>query len=117
MAITYTWEVTSINTRNENDFENAIVQTHWKKIGTDEEGNTGYFSGATPFTTEGMDPDNFVPFSELTEETVLGWIQAVVVDSYEEHVNGRILEAINDAKNPINQNTALPWAPVSGSGE
>lgn len=117
MVITYTWKVTEVNTRNENDFENAIVQTRWEKIGTDEDGNTGTFSGATPFTTEGMDPDNFVPFNELTEETVLGWIQGIVVGSYEEHVNGRILEGINSTKNPINTSVTLPWASVSGSGE
>ena len=43
---------------------------------------------------------------------VLNWIQAVVVDDYEQHVNGQILKQINTMKNPISE-TPLPWAPVS----
>ena len=61
MAITYTWEVTSLKVKDVSDTKaNAVVQTYWKKIGTDENGNTGTFSGATPFT---VDPtDNSGPF-------------------------------------------------------
>jgi hypothetical protein len=115
MAITYTWEVTSIKTRNVNDFTNAIVQTYWKKIGTDENGNTGTFSGATPFDADTIDPDNFTAFDQLTEEMVLGWIQAVVVGSYEEHVNAQIKKQIDEQASPISE-TDRPWA-VSETSE
>lgn len=108
MAITYTWKLTSINTKNENDFDKAIVQTRWEKIGTDEEGNVGVFPGATPFTTEGMDPANFVPFDQLTEEIILGWIKRV---SDQPHVDQRILEQIEAKKNTIQEDVKFPWLP------
>ena len=44
MAITYTWEVTGIKTRNTENFANAVVQTYWQKIGTDSDGNTAHFA-------------------------------------------------------------------------
>ena len=51
MAVTYTWKVTSLKVKDvSEDRTNAIVQTYWTKTGTDEDGNQGVFSGATPFT-------------------------------------------------------------------
>jgi len=113
MAITYTWKVTSIKTKTEGANQNAVVQTYWTKTGTDENNNTGTFSGATPFTTLNM-PEGytFVPFSELTEETVLTWIKAVVVGGYEEHVNQQIQKQIDEKINPVTE-SQMPWAPVT----
>ena len=115
MAVTYTWEVTSLKTKNETlgdgvVLPNAICQTYWKKIGTDEDGNEGTFSGATPFSGENLTEENFQQFDVLTEEIVLGWIQAIVVDGYEEHVNGQIQKQIDEQVTPITE-TSMPWAP------
>jgi hypothetical protein len=115
MAVTYTWEVTSLKTKNETlgdgvVLPNAICQTYWKKIGTDEDGNEGSFSGATPFSADNLTEENFQQFDVLTEEIVLGWIQAIVVDGYEEHVNGQIQKQIDEQVTPITE-TAMPWAP------
>lgn len=112
MAITYTWAVTSLKTRTEGSNENAVVQTYWTKTGTDEAGNTGTFSGATPFTTTTMpEGSTFVPLADLTEATVLGWIQDVVVGGYENHVNGVIANQIAEKTTPITD-TPMPWAPA-----
>lgn len=112
MTITYTWAVTSLKTRTEGSNENAVVQTYWKKTGTDSAGNTGEFSGATPFTTTTMpEGSTFVPLAELTEAMVLGWIQGAVIGSYEEHVNAQIAKQIAEKATPITE-TPMPWAPV-----
>ena len=120
MAVTYTWEVTSLKTKNETlgdgvVLPNAICQTYWKKIGTDEDGNEGTFSGATPFSAANLTEDNFQQFDVLTEEIVLGWIQAIVVDGYEEHVNGQIQKQIDEQVTPITE-TSMPWAPEETEG-
>ena len=110
MAVTYRWEVTGIKTTTLNNTPNVVVQTYWKKIGKDEKGNEGTFSGATPFSAESMPAGTtFVPFEQLTETEVLTWIKAVVVDSYEEHVNAQIQKQIDESKNPVVEAT-LPWA-------
>lgn len=109
MAITYTWKVTSVKTKTEGDNVDAVVQTYWTKTGTDEDGNTGVFSGATPFTSVNVPEGEFVAFEDLTEEVVLNWIKAVVVDSYEQHVNEQIAKQIDAKKNPVEEKS-LPWA-------
>lgn len=110
MALTYTWLVTSLKVKNVSEQkQDAIVQTYWKKIGTDENGNQGTFSGATPFTVDPSDDSGpFIPFEELSEEDVLNWIKSVVVGSYEEHVNGAIQKEIDDKINPTVEKN-VPW--------
>lgn len=107
----YTWEITSIKRKDTQDLNNIIVQTYWRKTGTDDDGNSASFSGATPFDLSTVDPDNFVAYEDLTEEIVLSWIQSVVVDSYEEHVNQKIAEQIESIVNPVVEETTFPWSP------
>jgi hypothetical protein len=106
MAITYTWEITELQTLNTPDLPEVVVQTRWKKIGTDENGVSAHFPGATPFSPSTVTPGTFVPFNELTEAIVLGWIQSVVIGSYETHVNEQIAKGI--AAKAV-QTPPLPW--------
>jgi hypothetical protein len=114
MSTTYSWKITSIKKVDTPNLPGVIFQTHWKKIGTDSDGNTGEFNGATPFDPKTVDPENFTAFENLTEEQVLGWIQAVVVGDYERHVNSRIAEQIEAKRNPSEEvsDGALPWQPI-----
>lgn len=112
MAITYTWKITSVKTKDYNGTPDVIVQTYWEKIGTDENGNTGRFSGATPFTSTNVPNGNFVPFDQLTEEVVLSWIKSVVVGDYERHVNEQIAKQL-DTNIPVEK--PLPWVASSNT--
>jgi hypothetical protein len=86
-----------------------VVQTYWNKIGTDENGITGMFAGATPFDPNPDQPD-FIPYDQLTQEIVLGWIQPVVTGDYETHVNDVIAAQIAAKINPVTE-PPLPWEP------
>jgi len=108
----YTWQLTSLKRKNTSELNNVVVQTYWKKIGTDENGNTGEFSGATPFDLSTVDPTSFTSYEDLTEEAVLGWIQSVVVGDYERHVNEKIAEQIEAIVSPVVSVTGgFPWQP------
>lgn len=108
------WKVTGIKTKNETNGDgivlpNAICQTYWTASYTDSDGNTGTFSGATPFSAANLSEDDFQLLDTLTEEIVLGWIKDIVVDGYLEHVTGMIQRQIDQLA--ITE-TAMPWAPV-----
>lgn len=111
MSITYTWKIVELKVKDHEDLENVVVQTHWEKIGTDENDNTGTFKGATPLSLENVNFENFIPFEQLTESQVLQWIQNIVSSNstYEEHINSCILKEIFLKNNPIVEKT-LPWA-------
>jgi hypothetical protein len=113
----YTWKLKSLKRKDSSELKNIIVQTYWEKIGTDENGNTGTFSGATPFDLSTVDPNNFVKYEDLTEEIVLGWIQSFVIGLYEDHVNKEIANQIDEKKNPtVEVSSEFPWQPKGLQG-
>lgn len=111
--LTYTWKITSVKKTSTESLSDVIVQTYWTLTGEDADGNTGTFSGATPFTAENVNSENFTPFSDLTEETVIGWLKDIVVDGYWDHVNEHIMREIKEKKFVVEEvnSSDLPWAP------
>ncbi len=108
----YTWQLTSLKRKDTPDLKNIVVQTYWKKTGTDKNGNEGSFSGATPFDLSSVDPTKFTSYKDLTEEMVLGWIKSVVVGDYERHVNEQIENQIENTVSPTTSVTGgFPWQP------
>ena len=93
MAIIYEWNVTSMKVVDANNLENVVIQTYWSKKGTDENGNEGIFYGATPLPIANLDPNNFVPYDQLTQEIVIVWIQDVIKD--QTHIDEQIQKQIN----------------------
>jgi hypothetical protein len=112
---TWAWEVTSLKRKDQVNAEGAtltgaVCQTYWKVTGTDGNGNTGEFSGATPFTAQNTPAGSFVAFDDLTEDTVLGWIQAVVNgdQGYADHISERVGSQIDEE---TVEDASMPWAP------
>jgi len=119
MALTYTWSVTSLKVRDEVNSEgatlpNAVVQTFWKVVGTDENGNEGHFSGATPFTAANVPAGSFTAFESLQEADVISWIQNVVNSdaNYKAHIDQQITNMINASLTIEKSSSELPWAPA-----
>jgi hypothetical protein len=94
---------------NTDDLSNVVVGVSWKLTGTDEDDNSGVFSGATPFKLSEVDGGNFTDYDDLTEEVVVGWVQDVVVGSYWTHVEEQIVKQINEKKSPVTEVSELPW--------
>jgi hypothetical protein len=104
----YTWEITSIKKKDTENLSDVIFQVYWKKIGTDENGNIGEFSGATPLDVDDLNNDEFLNYENLTEEIVLGWVKSIVIGDYERHVNDQIKRKINlQINTEIN---SFPWS-------
>ena len=117
MALTYKYEVTGLKVKDHNNLTNIVVQTYWKLTGTDENGNEGTFSGATPFSADPTDNSGpHIPFESLTEDDVIAWISDVVNTNpgYKDHIDEQILKQISEKISPITEPT-LPWAPVETS--
>jgi hypothetical protein len=114
MALTLEYSVTNLKVKDEVNAEgvtlpNAVVQTYWKVTGTDENGNTGEWSGATPFSAKNVPSASFTSFESLTEETVVGWIKNVVETEpgYKDHILEQLQREIDST---ITTEATLPWA-------
>ena len=110
---TWVWEVTSLKKKDQVNTEGAtlagaVIQTFWKVTGTDANGDTGEFSGATPFSAVNVPAGSFAAFETLTEATVLGWIQDIVNgdQGYADHISDRVGLQIDEA---TEEEAAMPW--------
>ena len=116
MTMTYEWAIKSLKKTDDPSAQinDIIVQTHWTLTGTDADGNSGTFSGATPFEPDQVDPTNFTTYENLTEAMVIGWIQDVVNSNpgYKDHIDQQIQKQIDAIVKPKIEvsGDALPWA-------
>ena len=116
MAFTYTYTVRNLKVKDEvnadgDTLTNAVVQTYWDIVGTDEEGNSGQFTGATPFSAATVPAGSFTAFEDLEEATVIGWITNVIDSDpqYKAHIDTQIQKEIdrNVATEVVGED--LPW--------
>jgi hypothetical protein len=100
-----TWTVGPLDCApHEGDHTNCVKTVHWQCTGTD-----GDFTGSVYATCSLPEPTGeFIPFDDLTLETVLGWIWANGVDR--ESAEAAVAAQIEAQKHPTIVQPALPWA-------
>ena len=101
MAIEYTWRIAQLE---RNLPENGVVVAHWTVVGQDGEYSASAY-GTAGFTPDPTDPA-FIPYENLTEADVLGWVWGSV-DKDETEAN--LAAQIDAQKNPT-EASGLPWA-------
>lgn len=106
---TYIWKINTLERETNDGF---VFTAHWSVTAIsdvlDPEGNP-YNAGA--YGSIGLErPDNLIPYEDLTEDLVIGWVQEKLggvdkVKQIENALDARIAEQINPSK--IN---GVPWA-------
>ena len=119
MSYTYTYAINSIKLKDEVNHEGAtlsraVYQTYWTLTGTNSDGQSATWSGATPLSAANVPAGSFVAFEDLTNDIVAGWVRAVVEgdQGYLDHINERLDEEIEREHGGIEEmeGSALPWA-------
>jgi hypothetical protein len=103
----YTWVVSTLYTQTIENEQNYVVTAYYDVIGVD--GNyTATSSNVARFSTASV--SNFIPYEDLTNEIVIGWIQSELdvegVSNIEASIQGQIDSQINPPVSP--ENTPLP---------
>ena len=101
---TFTTRITAMYTLQQPD-PNYVVNALWEVTGVDGE-YTGSIGGNTQFTSQ-QGPD-FIPYADLTEAIVIGWIPESQIGSAQACVQGQLDSAANPPVSP--ELTPLPWA-------
>lgn len=106
MTITYTTTIDAMYTVQQPD-PNYVVNVIYTVSGTDGT-NQASIGGNLQFSSE-QAPENFIPYDQLTEATVLGWIDASgALPNLQACVAGQIESIVNPPVSP--ENTPLPWS-------
>jgi hypothetical protein len=106
MATTFTTRITAMYTLQQPD-PNYVVNALWEITGVDGS-NTASIGGNTQFSSADQ-VGAFIPYDQLTEATVIGWIPESQIQSAQACVQGQIDSMINPPVSPAAQ--PLPWAP------
>jgi Na+(H+)/acetate symporter ActP len=103
---TFTTTITAMYTLQQPD-PNYVVNALWRVTGVDGT-HTASIEGSTQFKSADQQ-GSVVPYADLTESIVIGWISADAIASAQATVQGQINSMITPPVSP--QNTALPWLP------
>jgi len=104
MTTQFTTCITAMYTLQQPD-PNYVVNALWEVTGVDGT-YTASIGGNTQFDSQ--QSETFIPYNELTEAIVIGWIPESQITSAQACVQGQIDSMITPPVSPAN--TALPWA-------
>jgi hypothetical protein len=104
--INYKWTFPAFDCKvDQEGLEKVVTTVHWIYEGTDEDGITASMYGAQ--SVGEPTPDAFTPYPELSEEQVIGWMEATMdVEAMQEN----ILSQINLIINPVQVTLPAPFA-------
>ena len=100
---TFTTTITAMYTLQQPD-PDYVVNALWEVTGVDGE-YTASIGGNTTFDSN--QGETFIPYADLTEAIVIGWIPEQATASAQACVQGQIDSMITPPVSP--QNTPLPW--------
>ena len=103
---TFTTRITAMYTLQQPD-PNYVVNALWEVTGVDGT-HTASIGGNTQFNSADQ-VGAFIPYDQLTEATVIGWIPESAIASAQSCVQGQIDSMINPPVSPEAQ--PLPWTP------
>jgi hypothetical protein len=115
MATTnFQWVISQLNCAVESEgLPNVINMIHWRYNATQADGDKTWFAetyGATSVAQP--NPQNFVPYEDVTEDEVIGWLEAVLpVEAMQSSLEANINLQIN----PTEITLPLPWSQPSVS--
>jgi hypothetical protein len=101
MATTVTWNIANL----ERETEDGFVFTAHYTVNADDGTYTSGAYGSIGFER----PENLVPFSQLTEETVVGWVKEKFGEEKVAEIEAALQSQIDEQKHPTKA-AGVPWA-------
>jgi hypothetical protein len=109
METNFQWVIAQLNCTVESEgLPNVINVIHWRYNATQVDGDKTYFADIYSSSSVSQpNPQNFIPYEDVTEEEVIGWLQQILpVQDMELSLEMNIALQIN----PVEVTLPLPWA-------
>ena len=103
MAITYTWNVSTVDTKTIDSNDDVIFNVHWRlnaedDANQDDEGNNWTASVYGTQSLDTSDLSNFIIFGSVDAATVEGWVEAAMgaeaVQALKDGLDAQIAELV-----------------------
>ena len=105
--VDYVWKIRSLSALNQNDLPpNTVNEVHWILTAIDGD----YTGSVSTFTRIEYVPDaSFVPFDQLTEDQVIGWLQSTMGEDRVNQFKAHVFKIIEDQAGQSSTMVAPPW--------
>ena len=100
-TLTVQWRIANLERETVDGF---VYTAHYTVDAKDDVYSAGAY-GSIGFQR----PDNLIPFSELTEEQVIGWVKEALGDEKVLEIGQALLAQLEEQRNP-SKAAGLPWA-------
>ena len=104
MATEFNWHIAQLE---RNTADGAVFTAHYTVDAKDEAYSAGAYGS---IGLEQPDPETMIPFSELTEETVIDWVKEKLGGDEKVEEIEEALQAQLDEKHAPTKAAGLPWA-------
>ena len=107
----YNWQVTNLFTLDEGTEIDYVVTALYEVTGIEQSGGKEYTASLTSSAQfEVVQGATFIPYADLTNTIVVGWIQSQLGEDGVNNLQASVAGMINSEINPpvIPQNTTLP---------
>jgi hypothetical protein len=108
MTINTTWKIDNIECLTQSgEHTDVVYVVHWRLHASDGTAQTSIYSSCLiDLAPEGT----FIPFNELTEETVIGWVHASLGEEGVARSETSVVAALEEILAPMVVSKPLPWA-------
>jgi len=107
MAVTTTWKILDMK-RNTSD--DGVVEVKWELRATADTGETAVEAGELKIDSYDASSPDFVPYEDLTEDTVLSWVWDDLGDQKAEIESDRTAKVNAQLAKKAAEATGLPWS-------
>lgn len=102
MATTFTWGINTLERETDDGF---VFTAHYTV-----DANDGTYSSGAYGSIGFQRPDNLIPYNELQEETVIGWVkEALGGQEKVDEIEAALQAQLNEQHAPTKA-TGVPWA-------
>lgn len=107
MTITTTWKIENIECLTQSgDLENVVYNVAWRVFASDGTAETSVY-GAQILSAP--DLESFIPYEELTEEEVLGWVHSTMGEDQKALSEASATSSLEQLLSPKVISQPLPW--------
>lgn len=106
MSTTFTLKINDLKVIQLTDQPNTVCQIDYEYVGVSDDSRAQSYIGTERLSTE--DIESFVAFDDLTEATIIGWLESSWSDTHYPHMREQINTRL-DA--PVITSSRAPWLP------
>lgn len=94
---------------------NVVIQVNWTRTGTTPDGISSSYNSVVRFESNLPTGDEFIEFSDLTEDIILSWVYENLIEGTEDFINRQVINGI-EMQLIQEKEVDLPWSSNSSVG-